>query len=66
MLFWGLGFALIVLALAAYAWHRQGRSSAQNDEMKQVLDDIHTANMVRDALEHDASIAKRVRERFTR
>ena len=56
-------FGLVILV---YNLQGQGRRSEQNDQMKQVLDDIHTANMVRDHLDHDAAAARRVRERFTR
>ncbi len=68
MLYELIGGAGVLLGLIGlvYVLETQGRKNEQNDEMKQVLDDIHTAEMARDALDSDAAAAKRVRERFTR
>lgn len=68
MLYEILGGAVIVLGLVVLVFRLegQGRQREQNDRMKQVLDDIHTATRARDRLDHDADAAKRVRDRFTR
>jgi hypothetical protein len=68
MLYEVIGGVTLLLAILAlfYTFEKQGRNNEQNDEMQQVLDDIHTANMARDALESDPDFARRVRDRFTR
>ena len=62
------GAAAVVLGLIflMYRLESQGRRAAQNDQMRQTLDDIHTAEMVRDHLRHDPMARQRVRDRFTR
>jgi hypothetical protein len=68
MLYYITGGALLLLALAAliFKLQNQGRREEQNDQMKQVLDDIYAANAARDRIDRDAADARRVRERFTR
>ena len=68
MLYGIIACAAIMISLIAliYKLEGQGRKTEQNEQMKQVLDDIHTANMARDRLMRDPAGAERVRERFTR
>ena len=67
MVYWTLAAAGI-LGLLILVWYLQrlGRKSAERDDMKQVLDDIHTAKLVQDRLRADPAFARRVRARFTR
>lgn len=68
-MFWQIaGGAAVIFGLLAliYKLEGLGRKTEQNEEMKQVLDDIHTANRARRRLDADAGFARRVRERFTR
>ncbi len=62
----GVAGLFVLAAGIAFLLVRQGRKTEESDQMKRVLDDIHTANTVRDRLSRDASAARRVRERFTR
>ncbi len=57
---------IIGIIVLLYWLEGQGRKAEQNNHMKQVLDDIHRANMARDRLGRDPVAAKRVRKRFTR
>ncbi|MBI3441722.1 MAG: hypothetical protein HY052_08005 [Proteobacteria bacterium] len=57
---------LVALIILIYKLEAVGRRHEQNDQMQQVLDDIHTADMARDRLDRDTDDARRVRERFTR
>lgn len=68
MLYQMIGVAVIVFGVIAllYKLESQGRKAEQNDQMKQVLDDIHTADRARDHLRDDDAAARRVRERFMR
>ena len=56
-----MGFLALV-----YFIKQAGRADAENDRMKQVLDDIDEANNVRADLDSDPAADERVRDRFTR
>ena len=58
--------AIFAFVALIYKLEWQGRKAEQAEQMQQVLDDIHTADMARDRLNHDTADAERVRERFTR
>lgn len=45
---------------------KRGEAEAINKSQNEVLNDIHTANIVRDRLRHDGKYADRVQDRFTR
>jgi hypothetical protein len=62
---WGFFTLLCLLALVFFG-RKAGRDGAENEERKQVLDDIRKANDARAGLERDAAAAKRVRDIFTR
>jgi Na+-translocating ferredoxin:NAD+ oxidoreductase RnfG subunit len=49
-----------------YFIRQAARAGAENEQMKQVLDDIDKANAVRAALDSDPAAAERLRDRFTR
>jgi hypothetical protein len=68
MLFYVAGLALIVLCLVALVLKLEatGRKSEENEQMKQVLNDIHAATLARDRIDHDPAVARRMRDRFTR
>lgn len=67
MLYTMIGIAVVVALIAlVYKLEAQGRKAERNEQMQQVLDDIHAAAMARDRLNSDPADAKRVRERFTR
>jgi hypothetical protein len=61
-------YAIFMACLAAlvYFIRQAGRAAAENDQMKEVLDDIEKANDVRADLDRDPAVDERVRERFTR
>ncbi len=62
----GGGIFLFFLVVLVLRFERQGAKMEQNDQMQEVLDDIHTVSLARDRLRHDSDDAERVRERFTR
>jgi hypothetical protein len=55
------GFAALV-----YFIRQAGRAAAENEQIKQVLDDIDKANSVRAALDSNPVADERVRDKFTR
>jgi len=57
----GAGFLALV-----YFIKQSGRIAAENDQTKQVLDDIEKANDVRADFNNDPAADERVRDRFTR
>ena len=61
-------YAMILTGFAAlvYFIKQAGRAAAENENLKQVLDDVEKANKVRADLDRDPAAAERVRERFTR
>ena len=63
-----ISIIVLLTSLIAFIYHMeaQGRKAAENDRMKEELDDIDKANNVRADLDNDAAAAKRVRDEFTR
>ena len=61
-------YAMIMMGFAAlvYFIKQAGHAAAENERMKQVLDDIEKANKIRADLDRDPAAGERVRERFTR
>jgi Na+-translocating ferredoxin:NAD+ oxidoreductase RnfG subunit len=55
-----------VLLALIFKLEKQGQNTEQNEQMKQVLNDVHAAAVARDRLDHDPGDGKRVREQFTR
>jgi len=63
-----LGAAAIIYGIIALIYMLEGAGARreQDNRLQQVLDDIHQADLARDALDRDPAAAKRVRDRFTR
>jgi hypothetical protein len=55
------GFTALV-----YFIRQAGRAAAENEQVKQELDDVEKANAVRIDLDGNPAAAERVRDRFTR
>jgi hypothetical protein len=60
--------AIILAGFAAllYFARQAGRVLAENDRLKEVLDDLEKANNARADLNRSPDAGKRMRERFTR
>jgi phage tail tape-measure protein len=56
----------VVLAALVYFIKQAGRAAAENEQMKQELNDIEKADDIRAELDHDPAADERVREQFTR
>ena len=63
-----ISLIILLAGLMAFIYRIEtlGRDAAENDQMKEELDDIHKADNVRAELDHDPAAAERVRDRFTR
>ena len=59
-------YGLITVLCLAAVIYLSGKKTEEADQMKQVLDDIHTANVARDRLRSSPDVAARVRALFTR
>jgi hypothetical protein len=57
---------IAVLAALVYLLKQAGRTAAENEQLKEVLDEMEKANKARADLDRDPAVAERVRERFTR
>lgn len=45
---------------------KRGKIEQANQQMREVIDDIHTAHVARQRIDSDPDYAKRMRDRFTR
>jgi len=57
---------LSTLAALVYFIKQAGRAAADNEQMKEEINDIEEANKIRADLDRDPAADERVRERFTR
>ena len=60
------GLAILALVGFFIAVKKSGKDAAENEVMKETLDDVYLAKKARDALAARPDAAKRVRRKYTR